>query len=212
MQMQDKPIHVAIIEDDQTIRDGYRYLINNEPGYFVSGAYAQVEDALPELANRVPQVILLDIELPGMNGIEAIPHLRKAAPGASILMLTVYEDADNIFEALSQGAVGYLTKSSPARRIIDGIREVVAGGAPMSIGVARLVIKSFHLNRHLSPLTERETEILEMIAAGKSRSKIATELFIEPETVKSHIKNIYAKLDVHSRDEAIRTARDQKFI
>ena len=210
--MQNKPIHVAIIEDDQTIRDGYTYLINNEPGYYVCGAYAQVEDALPELAKRSPQVILLDIELPGMNGIEAIPHIRKAAPGASILMLTVYEDADNIFRALSQGAVGYLTKSSPARRIMDGISEVVAGGAPMSIGVARLVIQSFHRNRHLSPLTDRETEILELVASGKSRSKIADELFIEVETVKSHIKNIYAKLDVHSRDEAIQAARDRKYI
>ncbi len=207
-----RPITVVLIEDDKTIREGYSYLINSETGFFVAGAYPRVEDALPHLPDHRPDVILLDIELPGINGLEAIPLIKAQVPRAHILVLTVYEDEEHIFKALTNGAVGYLTKSSSAQKIIASIGEVVAGGAPMSMGVARLVIRSFHRNTAASPLTRRETEIQEMIAGGKSRSKIAQDLFIDVETVKSHIKNIYTKLDVHSREDAIRAARDQRFI
>lgn len=206
------PILVAIIEDDHTIREGYTYLINNEGNYYVTGAYPNAEEALADITNHPPQVILLDIELPGMSGLEALPELRRLAPQAHILLLTVYDDEEHVFEALTLGAAGYLTKSTSAHKVIAAIDEVLSGGAPMSMGVARLVIKSFHKNTAASPLTRRETEILEMVAAGKSRSKIAAELFVDVETVKSHIKNIYAKLDVHSREDAIRLARDQRLI
>lgn len=206
------PISVAIIEDDHTIREGYTYLINNEGHYYVTGAYANAEAALAEMSQRPPQVILLDIELPGMSGLEVLPELRRLMPRTHILLLTVYDDEEHVFEALTLGAAGYLTKSTPAHKVIAAIDEVLSGGAPMSMGVARLVIKSFHRNTATSPLTRRETEILELVAAGKSRSKIATELFVDVETVKSHIKNIYAKLDVHSREDAIRLAKDQRLI
>ncbi|MEK7255473.1 MAG: response regulator transcription factor, partial [Bacteroidota bacterium] len=206
------PISVVLIEDDKTIREGFAYLISNEPGYYVRATYASAEDALPHLAADLPDVILLDIQLPGMSGLEALPKIKALVKAAHVLLLTVYDDEENVFRALSLGASGYLTKSSSARKIIAAIEEVMEGGAPLSANVAKLVIRSFHKNTAASPLTKRETEILERISEGKSRTKIAQELFIDVETVKTHIKNIYDKLDVHSREDAIRTAKDKRFI
>jgi DNA-binding NarL/FixJ family response regulator len=205
------PIRVVIIEDDETIRNGFTYLINSAPGYRVINAYSNFENAASKLANDNPQVLLLDIELPGIKGIDAIPKIRQLLPSAYILMLTVYDNEENVFNALTRGASGYLVKSDSTEKIMEAIREVVEGGAPMSMSIAKIVIKSFHKNQN-SPLTKRETEILEQVANGKSRSKIAKEMFIDLETVKSHIKNIYLKLDVHSREDAIRQARNNKYI
>jgi DNA-binding NarL/FixJ family response regulator len=188
------------------------YLINNEAGFYVSGSYSNAEDALKQLKGQLPDVILLDINLPGISGIQAITKLKQLLPKVHILMLTVFEDEQNIFKSLSLGASGYLTKNINAHKIIEAIKEVMDGGAPMSMNVAKLVIKSFHKNTQNSPLTKRETEILEQVANGKSRTKIAVDLHIDVETVKTHIKNIYEKLDVHSRDEAIKLAKDNKFI
>ncbi|MBA2610791.1 MAG: response regulator transcription factor [Bacteroidetes bacterium] len=205
------PITVVIIEDDETIRNGFTYLINATENYKVLNSYSNVEDALLHLVNDKPQVILLDIELPGIKGIEAIPKIKHILPKTYILMLTVYDNEDNVFNALTKGASGYLTKSDNTEKIIDAIQEVVDGGAPMSMNIAKIVIKSFHKNQN-SPLTKRETEILEQIANGKSRSKIAKQMFIDLETVKSHIKNIYIKLNVHSREDAIKEAKNNKYI
>ncbi|MBL7911384.1 MAG: response regulator transcription factor [Bacteroidia bacterium] len=205
------PITVVIIEDDETIRNGFTYLINATENYKVLNSYSNVEDALIGLVNDKPQVILLDIELPGIKGIEAIPKIKHILPKTYIIMLTVYDNEDNVFNALTKGASGYLTKSDNTEKIIDAIQEVVNGGAPMSMNIAKIVIKSFHKNQN-SPLTKRETEILEQIANGKSRSKIAKQMFIDLETVKSHIKNIYIKLNVHSREDAIKEAKNNKYI
>lgn len=205
------PITVVIIEDDETIRNGYTYLINANKNYKIINAYSNVEDALINLANDKPQVILLDIELPGMKGIEALPKIKNILPKTHIIMLTVYDSEETVFEALTKGASGYLTKSNNTEKIIDAIQEVVDGGAPMSTNIAKIVIKSFHKNQN-SPLTKRETEILEEVANGKSRSKIAKQMFIDLETVKSHIKNIYVKLNVHSREDAIKEAKNNKYI
>jgi DNA-binding NarL/FixJ family response regulator len=207
----DLDITVGIIEDDATIRNGYAYLIGNTPGYKIAGSYPSFEDASKKIANDNPDVILLDVELPGINGIDAIPKLKKLVPDAYILILTVYEQDLLIFRALGNGASGYLTKNTPPEKIISAIHEVMEGGGPMSAHIARMVIRSFQRNE-ASPLTRRETEILEQIATGKSRKRIADELFIDLETVKSHIKNIYHKLDVHSKADAIKTAKDNKFI
>jgi len=204
-------IRVCIVEDDETIRDGYAYLIGNTPGYEVVGKYPSAEDALKKIANDDPDVILLDVELPGISGIDAIPKIKKLVPEAYILILTVYEQDMLIFRALGNGASGYLTKNTPHEKIIAAIHEVMEGGGPMSAHIARMVIQSFQRNEE-SPLTRRETEILEQIATGKSRKRIAQELFIDLETVKSHIKNIYHKLNVHSKADAIKTAKDNKFI
>lgn len=204
-------IRVVIIEDDDTIREGYRYLIQGKEGYEVVNAYPSFEDAAKNLEDDQPDVILLDIELPGIKGIEAIPRIKNMLPQVHVLILTVYESEKTLFDALSNGASGYITKNAPADKIVDSVREVVQGGGPMSMNIARMVVRSFQKNTQ-SPLSKRETQILEEIASGKSRSRIADELFIDLETVKTHIKNIYQKLCVHSRADAIRTAKDNKLI
>lgn len=204
-------IKIAIIEDDEIIREGYALLIGNAEGYEVVSRYASFDDATKTIVNDNPDVILLDIELPGTNGIAAIPRLKKMLPHAHILILTVYESEKLIFEALANGASGYLTKNTPPAKIVESVKEVKDGGGPMSVNIARMVIKSFQRNQE-SPLSKRETQILEQIADGKSRSQIAKELFIDLETVRSHIKNIYLKLDVNSRADAIKTAKENKLI
>lgn len=207
----DLDIKVAIIEDDETIREGYAFLIGNTAGYKICGTYSSYEEAAKHIAQVDPDVILLDVELPGISGIDALPKLKKVLPDTHILILTVYEQELLIFRALGNGAAGYLTKNTPPEKIVSAIHEVMEGGGPMSANIARMVISSFKRN-DASPLTRRETEILEQIATGKSRKRIADELFIDLETVKSHIKNIYHKLDVHSKADAIKAARDNKFI
>lgn len=207
----DLDIHVCIIEDDKTIREGYEYLIGNAEGYKIVGSYGSFEDAAKKIGSDNPDVILLDVELPGISGIDALPKIKKLVPDAYILILTVYEQDLLIFRALGNGASGYLTKNTPHQKILNAIREVMSGGGPMSAHIARMVIQSFQRNEE-SPLTRRETEILEQISTGKSRKRIAEELFIDLETVKSHIKNIYQKLNVHSKADAIKTAKDNKYI
>jgi len=209
--MRDLNIHVAIIEDDAVIRDAYAFLIGNTEGYTICGTYPSFEDAAKKITKDDPDVILLDVELPGVSGIEALPKLKKLLPETHILILTVYEQEALIFRALGNGAAGYLTKNTPHEKIMDAIKEVMDGGGPMSAHIARMVINSFKRSEQ-SPLTKRETEILEQIATGKSRKRVAEELFIDLETVKSHVKNIYFKLDVHSKADAIKLAREQKFI
>src|SRR5690606_3554180 len=207
----DVDILVSIIEDDETIREGYKYLIDSAEGFKVISVYRSFEDAAKRIFNEKPDVLLLDVELPGLSGIDSLPKLKKLIPDTYILILTVYEQEEKIFRALGNGASGYLTKNTPPEKIIDAIHEVMEGGGPMSAHIARMVIGSFKRNEE-SPLTKRETEILEQIATGKSRKRIAEELFIDLETVKSHIKNIYHKLNVHSKADAIKTAKDNKYI
>jgi len=202
---------IAIIEDDEVLRNAYATLINDIEGFYVVSSYPSFEDASKNILNDDPTVILLDIELPGTNGVDAILLLKKKLPKCYIIMLTVYESEEQVFNALSNGASGYLTKNSPISKIIDSIREVCEGGGPMSTNVARMVIKSFQKNQQ-SPLSRRETQILEMVSEGKSRSQIAHDLFIDTETVKTHIKNVYIKLDVNSRADAIKAARKDKLI
>ncbi|MCB0698848.1 MAG: response regulator transcription factor [Chitinophagales bacterium] len=209
--MQEFNINICLIEDDETIREGYEYLINNTEGYKVTGSFPSYEDAAKKIARCEPDVILLDVELPGVSGIDAIPKLKKLVPEAHVIILTVYEQELQIFRALGNGAAGYMTKDTPHERILTSIKEVMSGGGPMSSQIARMVIQSFQRNEE-SPLTPRETEILEQISTGKSRKRIAEELFIDLETVKSHIKNIYSKLNVHSKADAIKLAKDNKFI
>jgi DNA-binding NarL/FixJ family response regulator len=202
---------VVIIEDDPIIRNGYHYLINGTGDCFVSNSYGSVEEALKGIKNDFPDVILLDIDFTGINGIEAIPLLRKNHPGAYVLILTVCDSENLVFEALRNGASGYLTKNISSEIIVSSIREVMEGGAPMSASIARMVIKSFQKNLD-SPLSKREEQVLELISTGKSRTHIAGELFIEPCTVKTHIKNIYVKLEVHSKEDALKIAREHNLI
>jgi DNA-binding NarL/FixJ family response regulator len=204
-------IKIVIIEVDETIRNDYAFLIGQTQDYQVINTYASFDDAAKMLTVDDPDVILLAIELPGTNGIEAIPKIRKLLPDVHILILTIYESEKIVFEALSNGASGYLTKNTPVAKIIESIKEVKEGGGPMSVNIARVVINSFRKN-HNSPLSKRETQILDLIYNGKSRRQIAQELFIDLETVRTHIKNIYVKLDVNTRSAAIETARSKKLI
>jgi DNA-binding NarL/FixJ family response regulator len=202
---------IVLVEDDETIRTGYTYLLNNQPEFTVVNSYASAESAIKNMDDDAADVYLLDISLTGISGIEAIDDFKKRNPRLHIIMLTVYEEPDMVFKALSKGASGYLTKNSPTKKTVEAIKEVINGGGPMSPNVARLVINSFQKNIN-SPLSKRETEILEHIATGKSGTRIAAELFIDAETVKSHIKNIYAKLNVNSKADAIKAAKENKFI
>jgi DNA-binding NarL/FixJ family response regulator len=204
-------IRVVIIEDDKILLQTYKQLIEVESGIFIVNGYTSFETAERYLINDQPDIILMDIQLPGISGIEAIPYVKKQLPKTHVLMLTVFESEQQIFQALANGASGYITKDCSSQKIIDSLREVKDGGGPMSMNIARMVIRSFQKNTD-SPLSKRETEILKMIADGKKRGEIAEELFIELETVKSHVKNIYTKLDVHSRSKAIHVARKNKLI
>lgn len=204
-------IQIVLVEDDSVIRDSFQFLLNEEEGYAVTGAFANAEDAIKSVAALDPDVVLLDIQLPGISGLQALPKIKALVPDAAVIILSVNEHQDTVFEALSKGASGYLTKNTPPQKILEAVNEVMLGGGPMSAHIAKMVVNSFQRSNE-SPLTRRETEILEQIAAGKTRGKIADEFFIDLETVKSHLKNIYAKLDVHSKADAIKTARINKFI
>lgn len=211
MDQKNTTILLVLIEDDATIRKSYEYLFDGQEEVQVVNTYSSIEAAAPNLAQDAPDVILLDITLPGISGVDAIPAIKKILPGVHIVMLTVHEQEEIIFKALNNGAAGYLTKNTPAERILLAIKDVIASGGAMSANVARLVMNSFRKNID-SPLSKRETEVLKHIAEGKSRKSIADELHVDAETIKTHIKNIYHKLDVHSKEEAIRAARENKFI
>jgi DNA-binding NarL/FixJ family response regulator len=211
MPASDSHIRVVLIEDDATIRDAFTYLINQTESYRVVKGYGSAEAALKGLKADDPHIVLLDVELPGMKGLEALPRIKLLVEDVHVLMLSVYDLQETVFEALGKGASGYLTKDTPPDKIIAALGEVMDGGGPMSAHIARMVVHSFQRSVE-SPLTRRETEILEQISDGKTRSRIAAEMFIDLETVKSHLKNIYAKLDVHSRADAIKTARQNRYI
>jgi DNA-binding NarL/FixJ family response regulator len=203
---------VLIIEDDSEIRASFALIVNSSQKFFVVNSYSNCEEAIKHLNNDRPDIVLMDIELPGgMNGIQGTKIIKDKNPHADIVMVTVYEDSELVFEALKSGASGYITKSSNYMELLSALDEVIKGGAPMSSKIARLVIDNFHVNPN-SPLTKRETEILSLIAEGKTYTQISEELFISKETSKTHIKNIYSKLQVKSKSEAIARANMDKLI
>jgi DNA-binding NarL/FixJ family response regulator len=204
-------IRIVLIEDDDILRMGYESLLTDVEDFAVVNSYASYDLARKHLDADQPDVILLDIQMPGTNGLQALPFIKKTLPNAHIIILTVFDSPELVFEALTMGAGGYLTKNSSAAKIIDAVREVSTGGGAMSTNVARIVMHSFQKNLN-SPLTKRETEILDRIANGQTKPQIANDLFIDQETVRSHVKNIYIKLDVNSKAEAIKTAKEKRFI
>ncbi|MES2455956.1 MAG: response regulator transcription factor [Bacteroidota bacterium] len=207
----EKKGRIVIIEDDETIREGYAYLINHTSPYEVISTYPSFDLAKHKITKDEPDVVILDIQLPGTSGIEALPILKKLLPHAYVIMLTVYETEKIILDALASGASGYFTKNTASSKIIEAISEVLNGGGPMSPDVAKTVIRSLQKNQD-SPLTKRETQILDLIAKGKDRCQVANELYIEIETVKTHVKNIYIKLNVNSKADAINIARKNRLI
>jgi len=209
-------ISVGIVEDDDSIREGISTLIGTTAGYSCSHAYASCEDALVRLEQNPPDVLLMDINLGGMSGIEGTRHIKARFPGMEILMLTVFEDNDKIFRSLCAGASGYLLKNIPAGELLAAIREARQGGAPMTASIARKVLNLFQSIAPVPPadaeLTAREREILEHLVAGSSYKMIAHDLFISIDTVSSHVKNIYQKLQVHSKSEAVAKALRHRLV
>lgn len=204
-------ITVAIVEDDPAIRDSLALLINGTPGYSCIATYPTCEKAIKEIPQNLPDVLLMDIGLPGMSGIEGIKILKEKVPDLDILVLTIQSDDKVVFEALCAGACGYLVKDTPPARLLDAIRETYDGGAPMSTRIARMVVESFRITPQ-STLTDRETEVLTHLCRGKSYKTIADDLGISEETVRRHIKNIYRKLEVHSKSEAVAKAFRERLV
>lgn len=202
---------VMIVEDDPEIRNSFSLIVNSSQKFYVVSAYGRCEDAIENLHRDKAEIVLMDIELPGMNGIQGTRVIKDKMPSMDIVMVSVYEDSELVFEALKAGASGYITKSANYVELLSALEEIVKGGAPMSSRIARMVIANFHVNPN-SPLTKRETEILQLISEGKTYTQISEELFISKETSKTHIKNIYSKLQVNSKSEAIARATQDKLI
>ena len=209
-------ISVAIIEDQPDIRDGLAILIGGTPGYRVAATFGSMEEALPNIGKRLPDVALVDIGLPGMSGVEGARRLTEQHPKLLILMLTVYGDDERIFEAMCAGACGYLLKKTPPARLLESIRDVVNGGAPMSPEVARKVVQLFQRFRpgesadhHLS---STEMRILRLLAEGHHYKTAAAEMEISINTVSYHMRSIYGKLQVHSKSEAVAKALRDRLI
>ncbi len=200
------PIKVSIVEDNDQIREGLSVLINGSTGFQCVATYPTAESALRYLPAHKPDVVLMDIQLPGMSGIECVRALKKMLPELEIMMLTIYEDDDNIFKSLVAGASGYVLKKAPPSELMDAINDLHSGGSPMSDRIARKVVQAFQrMDRSSSEvenLTQRESEILSYVARGFQDKEIAEKLFLSSETVRTHLRNIYKKLHVRSRTEA----------
>ena len=209
-------IHIVIIEDERDLREGLRSLINLTPNFKCIGDYRSMEEALRQIYLLKPDLVLTDIGLPLMNGIDGTKILREKFPELPIIVLTVHDENDKIFQALCAGANGYLLKNTPPNSIIDAINDVMNGGAPMSPDVARRVVNLF---RKFAPpkkseiyLTEQERKILKMLTEGHHYKTAAHELGISTSTVSFHINNIYEKLQVHSKTEAVAKALRENLI
>ena len=200
-------LKVGIIEDQPKIREGLRALIEGTEGYRCVGSFGSMEEALAKVGYELPDVLLVDIGLPGMSGIEGIRRLKDQHPELAMLMLTVYDDDRRIFDALCAGACGYLLKKTPPARLLECLKEVVGGGAPMSPEVARRVVALF---REIRPpeqadyqLTPHEVRILKLLVEGHNYKTAAAELSVSINTVRFHMRSIYEKLQVHSKSEAV---------
>ncbi len=201
-------ISVAVIEDSRTIRESLRRIIDGTPGMRCLWAAGSAEEALTEVLRQAPDVILMDIHLPGMSGIECTARIKQAAPAVEVIMLTVYEDNEKIFRALQAGACGYLLKRTRPEELIQAIKDVKQGGAPMTSEIARRLVEAF---RHPpaehaggdTALSRREKQILDLLSRGFTNKEIANDLSVSPETVRHHLKRVYDKFHVHSRTAAV---------
>lgn len=208
------PIRVAIIEDHDDFREGLTHVLNFTDGFSSVGSFSSVEDALDGFPKA--DVVLLDIHLPGKSGTESIQDLKQIAPSAFIIMMTVFDDDENVFKAIMNGADGYILKKTPPAQVLTAIQEAAAGGTPMTPYIARRVIELF---KRYAPsgkeeylLTTREIEILQQLVLGLDNQEIADKLFIAYETVRNHIKHIYEKLHVHSKSQAVAKAIKQGLV
>ena len=201
------PITVSIVEDSRGTRESLTELLKRSAGLRCVGAYANGEQALRELPGAAPDVVLMDINLPGMSGIECVARLKASTPKTQVLMLTTYEEGDLIFESLRAGANGYLLKNMPPGEIVHAVEQVHSGGSPMSMHIARKVVNHFQQikkpSSEMEKLTKRELEILALLAKGFLYKEIADQLGISLSTVRAHLHTVYEKLHVQSRTEAV---------
>ncbi len=198
---------VMIVEDDRGLREQLVKILNSAPEIRCVGECASWEEAVRMVPLKKQDVVLMDIQLPGMSGIDCVAELKHAQPGLQFIMLTIYEDSESIFRALKAGANGYLVKSSPPGKLLEAILDVSKGGAPMSSPIARKVVQHFHLWQPTEPpadkLSPRENEVLDLLASGYIYKEIGDKLGIGVETVRTHVKNICEKMHVRSRLEAV---------
>lgn len=204
------PISISIVEDNDKLRATLVRVIDRADGFRCVSDYGSAEDALADLPKIKPDVVLMDINLPGINGVECVRQLKKILPQIQVMMLTVYEDTENIFNALAAGANGYMLKRTPAKELIEAIREVQRGGSPMTTHIARKVVQSFQKTgaaaqdaSELAELSEREQQVLDLLAQGLIYKEIGEKLDISYETVHTYIRRIYEKLQVRTRTEAV---------
>jgi DNA-binding NarL/FixJ family response regulator len=200
-------ITVCIVEDDAELRESIGRFIGGAPGFACVGACGTGEEALEVIPAKAPAVVLMDINLPGMSGIECVRKLKERAPDLQVIMLTVYENSDRIFEALAAGACGYLVKRTPPEKLLEAIADISAGGSPMSSQIARKVVQAFQsaapslsLQERLSP---REEQVLELLSKGRAYKQIAGEMNLHIGTVRTYIRRMYEKLHVNCRTEAV---------
>jgi DNA-binding NarL/FixJ family response regulator len=203
-------LRIALVEDQARTRAGMVPLLQRQPGFRMVGAWGSMEEALRELERAAPHVLLADIELPGMSGIDGVRRAKELQPGLQVLMLTVYSDNDRVFDALCAGASGYVLKDTPPDRLVESIRELAGGGSPMTPEIARKVVTMF---RKVAPprssdhaLTARELDVLQALADGHSYKTAGGALGLAIDTVRFHVRAIYAKLQVHSKSEAVLAA------
>jgi DNA-binding NarL/FixJ family response regulator len=201
----EKEIRVTVFEDNYLLRDGYTQLINDMPGIVCADSFENANDVITKIKKSNPDVVLMDIDMPGINGIEATKIIKQNFPDIQIIIQTVFEDDDKIFESILAGANGYVLKKSPPTKIIDAISEVMHGGAPLTPTIAAKALQLFRVphnpfyTKQSQQLNERQNEILQCIVNGMSYKLIADKLFISVDTVRYHVKNIYAILHVNSR-------------
>ena len=209
-------VRLLIYEDNPQLREGLCMLINGSDGYEVLAAYKNCANVVEETEAWKPDVILMDIDMPGVNGIEGVKRIREKNPEVKILMLTIFEDDKSVFESLMAGANGYVLKKTPPARLLEHISEASTGGAPMTASIAAQVLKMFADLKERAPvdyhLSDREKEVLQQLVNGRSYKMIAAEMFIAVDTVRSHIRKIYEKLHVNSKSEAVAKAFRDKIV
>lgn len=207
-------VSVSIVEDDARVRGSLVKLIDGAPGFRCVSNHSSAEDALKEIPRLMPQVVLMDINLPGANGVECVRQLKPQLPGTQVIMLTVYQNTEHIFNALAAGATGYMLKQTPPSELLAAIKEVNAGGSPMSGHIARKIVQSFQQTAPVSAeaqsLSPREAEVLNLLAKGFLYKEIAEAMKVSYATVHTHIRHIYEKLHVRSRTEAVAKHLGQK--
>jgi DNA-binding NarL/FixJ family response regulator len=205
-------VAIAIIEDDTDLQRAYQLVIGGASRFQISNTYTSVEEAIDSFnSSGPPPIVLTDIQLPGLSGIEGIIKIKERWPDTSIVVISIHEGDEMVFRALKAGAVGYITKGTSYLEIVNALEELLRGGSPMSSKIARMVVSTFSLNTN-SVLSNRERQILSALSKGKTYSQIADELFISKETSRTHIRNIYLKLHVNSKSEAIQKAMRERLI